>query len=258
MPTDAERCELTRAIIKDIDWDCTVQTLFREKNLGCRKAVSSAIDWFFEQVDEGIILEDDCLPSASFFTFCADMLSRYRDDERIMQVSGTNLLEKWNEGASDYFFSYYGAIWGWATWKRAWKRYDVEMKLWNHPDTKQRIADILVDKRQVNTRLQICDLVYDNKIDTWDYQWTFCKLVNSGLSLNPAVNLVSNIGFTQDATHTKKESTLGTIARYELKTPAKENPIVVVDREFDALFYKRSQDSRWRKLISRVRAYLPQ
>lgn len=134
-PGEFEKCQITRDIVRQVDWDCEVYTNFRDKNLGCKIAVSSAIDWFFENVEEGIILEDDCLPSFSFFRFCEELLEKYRDDERIMQIGGTNLLSEWQRSDDSYYFSKYGAIWGWATWRRAWQYYDVNMKLW--PEVKK-------------------------------------------------------------------------------------------------------------------------
>lgn len=251
---DAENCARTRDIVKSIDWDCEVKTLFREKNMGCKMAVSSAIDWFFGHVEEGIILEDDCVPSASFFPFCQDMLERYRHDSRIMQVGGANILRRWKEDRQDYLFSYYGGVWGWATWRRAWKLYDVHMAIWADPAAQESLADIIVDRDQLKKRKLICDLVYNGKIDTWDYQWTFCKLVNSGLSITPSLNLVSNIGFSSDATHTTSVTELSNIERYEIRLPAKPNVIVVADRGFDAQFFKISGDSLITRIKNKVRS----
>jgi hypothetical protein len=125
---EAEKCQAVRDIIKRVDWDCEVKTLFREQNLGCKEAVSSAITWFFEQVEEGIILEDDCLPSDSFFSFCAELLEKYRDDKRIMMISGDNFQDGIQRGDASYYFSSVPWIWGWATWRRAWRLYDREMQ----------------------------------------------------------------------------------------------------------------------------------
>ncbi len=252
--SDLQKCQTCKEIVEDISWPCEVRTLFREKNLGCKKAVSGAIDWFFEDVEEGIILEDDCLPSTSFFLFCKTLLSLYSNDERIMQISGTNLLEKWRVNECDYFFSYFGSVWGWATWRRAWKYYDVNMPLWNNPQVKKAVEYILADKEQFQVRKSKCDAVVNNQVDTWDYQWTFCKLINSGLSINPSLNLVSNIGFDAQATHTKNDSILNNLSRHEIKFTINQNHIIVSDREFDKHFHKITQDSPWVKFISRIRS----
>ncbi len=202
-PGEFEKCQATRDIIKHVDWDCEVFTNFRDKNSGCKIAVSSGISWFYENVEEGIILEDDCLPCLSFFRFCEELLEKYRDDERIMQIGGTNLLNGWQRDDSSYYFSQYGAIWGWASWRRAWKHYDVNMKLWPEVKAKKMFFDWFDHKREIQFWLNIYDKVYLGQIDTWDYQWDFAKRINLGLGIVPKVNLVSNIGFREDATHTK-------------------------------------------------------
>ena len=124
---EEEKCTASRNIIKQVDWDCDVKTLFREKNLGCKIAVSSAISWFFENVEEGIILEDDTFPTQSFFWFCQELLDFYRNDSRIMHISGNNFQLGKIRGEGSYYFSKYNHIWGWATWKRAWRFYDVSL-----------------------------------------------------------------------------------------------------------------------------------
>jgi|SRR3989344_844578 len=192
-------------VMGNIDWDCKVKTLFRDKNLGCKYAVSSAITWFFENEEMGIILEDDCLPSQSFFWFCEELLDRYKDDMRVWQINGFNPLENVDIG-EDYYFSKFGPIWGWASWRRAWKHYDVEMKTWPEVRRKKLYTAFCDSKREKVWRVQLFDDVYNDKIDTWDYQWSFTKLINNGLSIMPKANMVQNIGFGKDATHTKGNS----------------------------------------------------
>ena len=194
-------CNDTRAITEQIDWDCDIKTLFRDKNLGCKIAVSSAIDWFFDNEEEGIILEDDCLPHETFFPYCEELLATYRDDKRVMMISGLNVLGEFDHPYS-YLFSKIGAIWGWATWKRAWDLYDVELK--NFPKAKEEklLHGILTETEQATARENICELVMNGKINTWDYQWTFSRLIHSGLSIVPSQNLIQNIGFDDNATHT--------------------------------------------------------
>jgi len=220
-PGEAEKCARARSIIENVDWDCKVVTLFREKNLGCRKAVSSAIDWFFENVEEGIILEDDCLPSRSFFMFCQELLEYYRNDTRIMQICGLNVLKEWNRSGYSYFFSNYGPIWGWASWRRAWKHYDVDMKLWPEIKGKKFYEDFCQNKEEAEYRQSLYDKVFSGEIDTWDYQWGFAKMVNHGLSVIPSVNLISNIGFDADATHTvaDRNNPYATMKTYDVKFP---------------------------------------
>jgi hypothetical protein len=133
---EQQLCIETRAIIEQIDWDCELKTLFREKNLGCKMAISSAIDWFFEQEEEGIILEDDCLPNQSFFRFCDTMLEKYRNDDRIRHISGCNLQHGKKWGTASYYFSNLTHAWGWANWRRVWKDYDRDLKLYDTKDVK--------------------------------------------------------------------------------------------------------------------------
>jgi len=131
---DEEKCEATREIVKQIDWDCEVKTLFREENLGCGKAVSSAITWFFENVEEGIILEDDCLPNLDFFGYCEELLDRYRDNREVMFIGGDNFQKGKKWGDASYYFSAYNHVWGWATWKRTWDIYDFKLDSINEND----------------------------------------------------------------------------------------------------------------------------
>jgi hypothetical protein len=202
-PSDIENCRQAREITNQINWDCELKTLFRENNLGCKMAVSSAISWFFENVEEGIILEDDCLPEISFFHFCQKLLEYYRNDDRIMHICGSNYQDGIQRGDVGYYFSIYNHIWGWATWRRAWKSYDVEIK--NYPDfiNHDVLSNFFNKKQDKKFWINIFKKVYNGEIDTWDYQWTYAIWKNHGLSIIPNKNLVVNIGLGDDATHTK-------------------------------------------------------
>jgi hypothetical protein len=195
-------CEQVRKIVDQVDWDCRVLKNFADTNLGCKRRVASGLDWVFSQVSEAIILEDDCLPSSSFFYFCETLLERYRDDERISIISGDNYQFGVNRTEDSYYFSRYAEIWGWATWRRAWQYYDVTMQSWpafkaagcmnwvfEHPE----------ERAYWEPYFQAC---YDGKIDTWDFIWFYTCLRQSGLTVIPRVNLVSNLGYRADATHT--------------------------------------------------------
>jgi hypothetical protein len=199
---DQDKCKSVREIIKQIDWDCEIKTLFRDNNLGCKKAVSGAITWFFENVEEGIILEDDCLPSQSFFKYCEDLLEKYRDDKRIMLISGFNIQNIWNPSRYDYFFSNLGGIWGWATWKRAWLLYDINMNKLSYFANNRYFEYLLGGDVGEKRKKQMFNVV-KNKMDTWDYQWGFSRHLNSGMACVPSKNLIQNIGFGDNATHTK-------------------------------------------------------
>ena len=198
-PDDALRCTQTRTIVANIDWPCTVRTLFREQNLGCKRAVSLAIDWFFEQVEEGIILEDDCLPESTFFTYCTEMLARYRNDTRVMHVGGMTFQTNRNAttGAS-YYFSGYTYIWGWATWRRAWQCYNV--------DPTENARHLTLEAPYFNERVRwVLKETIAGRIDSWDTQWLVAMRRYGGLSIVPIVGQIHNIGFGFGATHTVRK-----------------------------------------------------
>lgn len=127
-PGDIKKCAEARSIIESVDWDCTVHKNYSDINLGCGRRLASGISWVFEKVEEAIILEDDCLPHPTFFRFCKELLERYRDDERIMQINGQNFQHKSMRTSYSYLFSYSNNCWGWATWRRAWQHFDMEMR----------------------------------------------------------------------------------------------------------------------------------
>lgn len=201
---DVEACAETRRIIDRVDWDCTVKTLFRDSNLGCRVGVSSAIDWFFEHETEGIILEDDCIPAPSFFRYCDELLERYRSDERVMVISGSNFQRGSHVNTDSYYFSRYNHCWGWASWRRAWQHYDRDMSLWPAFKAEGRLDEWSDGKPGfVEYWTRIFNRAAAGEIDSWAYRWTFSCWAHNGLTCLPAVNLVSNIGFDDRATHTK-------------------------------------------------------
>lgn len=199
---EKEICDrLRKNILDKIDWPCEVKTLFRNVNLGCKIAVSSAIDWFFNNVEEGIILEDDCLPEDSFFCYCQELLEKYRHNDNIALISGDHFSNKKISGYS-YYFVQVPHIWGWATWRRTWKKYDVKMSEYLDFFNQNKIKEIWSERRIQNYWLDIFNEVYENKIDTWDYQLTFSIFLNKQFCICPNVNLVSNIGFGQNSTNT--------------------------------------------------------
>jgi len=194
-------------IATNVDWDCEVITLFREENLGLKNAVSGAIDWFFSQEEEGIILEDDCIPDNSFYLFCQELLERYRNDTRIMAISGDNFQGGIKRSQDSYYFSRYPHCWGWATWKRAWNLYNGVMSDWPEIRKESFLSDICGGNDEFWTYWSnIFDRCYTGEIDSWAYPWTYSCWLQSGLTILPSVNLVSNIGFGSDATHTKETS----------------------------------------------------
>jgi hypothetical protein len=236
--SDLENCKKTREIIKQIDWECQVKTNFSEVNLGCKLGVSSGINWFFENIDEGIILEDDCLPNQSFFFFCQELLAYYRNDQRIMQIGGANFQPVQNRNDKSYYFSKYSHIWGWASWKRAWKYYDRDIK--NFPDFKKEkiISNIFTEKLMQIYWLKRFEEVYNGKIDTWDFQWQYTTLIHNGLSVIPNKNLISNIGFGVNSTHTKdKNNKLANMATYNLDIITHPDFLIENKQADDYTFY---------------------
>ena len=196
-------CNEVRSIFEEVDWDCQVYTLFRADNLGCRKAVSGGISWFFEQEPEGIIIEDDVLPDSSFFPYCAELLERYRTDERVALVSGNNLISSKYGTSDSYFFSQQANIWGWATWKRVWDQYDGDLAGWDAWSRAGHLREKSAGtpffeaywKDQIGS-------VAAGKMDTWDFQFFYTCWRMNGLCVVPANNLTANLGFDQYATHT--------------------------------------------------------
>ena len=222
-----------RAIIENIDWNCDVRKLYRERYLDVKTSVSSAIDWFFENVEEGIILEDDCLPSQSFFWFCQELLEYYRDDTRIMTISGTNFQFGKMRGEGSYYFSKYVHAWGWAGWRRSWRHYDVDIKSFEKFKTENRINNIFRIKQQQKYWTKVFQLVHEGKIDTWDYQWAYSCFINNGLCIMPNVNLVSNIGFGIDSTHTQDENSIFSKIKGEEITEIVHPEFVLANQEAD-------------------------
>lgn len=239
-PKEAEIVEEVRKIVLNkIDWKCDVHTLFRTKNLGCKLAVSTSIDWFFINEEEGIILEDDCLPSNYFFKFCDEMLEVYRSNKSIGMISGSNLIKNSTYIKSDYYYSKYVLIWGWASWRNRWSgEYDVDMKSW--PTVKKTNSEWHYgDKSEVKSWSSIFDAVYNGQIDTWDYQWVFTNWINQRLNIVPRVNLISNIGFGSDATHTIRKTEVANLPRNTLNFPLKHPELISRNIELDHVFYKK-------------------
>jgi hypothetical protein len=252
-PTDAEKCELVRRVVMDsIDWECDLKIFFRDENVGCGLGPSQAITWFFDHVEQGIILEDDCLPSVSFFGYCEQLLGLYKQDERIMMVSGFNPLERWYDKHVDYFFTD-GSIWGWATWKRAWAKFDFNLSSYQQLSEKKYLQDIV--EHQYPQFIKAYDGIVQGASDAWDYQWHFARMINNGLSITPSVNLVENIGFDENATHTTwvHNPHKGVKAR-EIKLPLRINNFVTADKLFSKIVAEKEKTnpSFFKRLKERI------
>ncbi len=230
-PDERLKTEAARGIATAIDWPCEVKTLFREENMGCRRAVSGAIDWFFEEVEEGIILEDDCVPDPSYFRFAQELLARYREDKRVMVIAAKHFQGASHQPPYSYFFSRYNHCWGWASWRRAWHLYDREMSLWPALRDTDWLLGVGNGSRQFQQYwAQIFDRAYEEKVDSWAYRWTFSCWAQNGLSIQPARNLVTNIGFGVDASHTNGNSNLERYSIWEsMDFPLAHPPCMVRD-----------------------------
>ena len=235
---DAELVVKVREIATDVDWPCEVKTLFREDNLGCKYAVSGGITWFFEHEEQGIILEDDCLPSQSFFWFCEELLIRYRDNDRIFIISGYNKEQQWCPERYDYFFSNLGGIWGWASWRRAWQYYDGEM-IGLEERAESGFFEQLLGKKIGRIRkkhlLDAKQKIIQGTMNAWDFPWGYSRHVQRGIACVPSVSLIQSIGFGDEATHTKG-SKEDAVCRRELSLPLRPNEEIEPDRRYDMKF----------------------
>jgi hypothetical protein len=254
VPGEVERVDDVRALSSEIDWGCETKTLFRSSNRGCKLAVSEAITWFFDQVDAGVIMEDDCVPDPSFFPFATELLERYAHENRVFLVSGNN-FQKTHRTEFSYYFSRYAHIWGWASWRRAWQHYDHKMSAWPRLRDSGWLDDQLGDRHAVRYWTRIFDETNLERNSSWGYRWLFSCWSNSGLAIHPSVNLVSNIGFGVHATHTTdQKSGLANMRTASMAFPLKHPPFVHRDVLADRFTQKHvySAPSFFRRAIKKV------
>lgn len=253
---DLEKCKKVREIVENIDWPCKIERRFLDDNLGCASGVSSAITWFFSKVDKGIILEDDCLPNLSFFYFCQELLERYKKNKDIMMISGTNLLGEWKSDKQDYLFSRQIAIWGWATWKRAWKRYSHNLPELKDKNKIEVIKKIIDNEQYYRYILRKTQDTLNGKIDSWGYRWIMSCYLNQGKTITPSKNLVSNIGFSSNAIHTKNPfSWMANIKSHTMKFPLREPLNLEVNREFQRKVINKARNP-FNRLLNKIFSYL--
>lgn len=257
-PAEAAVVEKVRQIATQVDWPCEVTTLFRENNLGCKKAVSSAIDWFFEHEQEGIILEDDCLPHADFFPYCAQLLERYRDDDRVGFIAGTAFCDLRASGLTwadeDYVYARYPSVWGWASWRRAWKDYDVSLSSW--PQRRNDVLTLTHNRKLARIQEKLFDRVHAGEIDTWDYQVSYMLWSTSRLVVVPRLNLVENVGFGPDATHTTNAdhpmAAKATMHRDGMSGVLRAPPGMLLNRAYQEHIERSATRSIVRKILDRI------
>jgi len=239
--TDIERCAAVRNIIANVDWPCEVYRKYAECNLGLKENVSRGIDWVFAHVEQAIVLEDDCVAHSDFFRFCDELLERYADNEQVAVITGNNFQNGRKRGNASYYFSKYNHCWGWATWRRAWQKYQGDLPFWPNwyqsADWREKIPDIVEQRYWA----KIFERVHAGKIDSWAYPWTASLWFREGLTATPNVNLVSNIGFGPDSTHTgsadNHQANLATSPLGKLTHPCQIEQDIVADRYvFDHTF----------------------
>jgi hypothetical protein len=264
VPGEKYRCEEAKRIATAIDWDCEVHTLFRKENLGCGKGPCTAITWFFEHETEGIILEDDCLPSPSFFKFCAELLERYRYDTRVMEIGGNNFEEPHLRNMEYSFrFSHQTYIWGWATWRRAWKLHDYHMIHYEEINKKRYLDSSYNTIYERDLYQYIFEKMHkgNNRISSrtiWDYQWQFACKIHSGLTIVPNNNLVINLGFGAHATNTLNSTSIGhDLVLEEMEFPLRYPEFMMVDKIRDSQVFKFVSTSTVSRLKSQVKNLLP-
>jgi hypothetical protein len=258
---DIERCDRSRKIATNVDWDCELHTLFRDKNLGCGNGPSTAITWFFEHEPEGIILEDDCVPSQSFFAYCTELLQRYRDDTRIMHIAGNNLEKpRLRDRQYSYGFSHFTYCWGWASWRRAWKFHDFEMKLYPEINAKKYLQGHYNTIYERDYYQYVFRKLHEgDRRNIWDYQWQFACRVNSGLVIAPSANLVINIGLGAHATNTTQQDGIGHgLKLEEISWPLNHPEFVMVNKRREKRIFRMHFTSRRSRAASIAKTFMPE
>ena len=241
---EAARCEEARAVVRRVDWDCELLTNFADENMGCKRRVSTGLDWVFGTCEEAIILEDDCLPDPTFFPFCEELLEKFRDDERVAMVCGNNFQRGRRRSQYSYYFSRHVTVWGWASWRRVWRHYDVGMRLWPELRETNWLESLLVNPVMVEYWRGVFDMMHEGtaeRADTWDYQLFFAWWARGALAVTPEVNLVTNVGFGADATHTRDAAALSTMAELPsapVELPLRHPPYLYLDREADHFAFR--------------------
>ncbi len=230
---DIENCRKTREIVNKIDWDCELKTLFREENLGCGKAVSGAITWFFENVEMGIILEDDCLPHEDFFPYCEELLIQYKDNKEVKMISGDNFQNGIKRGDASYYFTAYTHIWGWASWRRTWQEYDFSLDDISTKEFKKSLRYYFNSWQERQVWLDKFILMKKKSIDTWDFQLSFNVWKRKGINIIPNVNLISNIGFGECSTHTIDDNNVLSNIPSQSISPINHPDLISINKEAD-------------------------
>lgn len=249
------KCSEVRNFVEDnIDWDCELIKVYSDTNLGCAKRIQTGLDCVFENEEMAIILEDDTLPDPSFFNFCEELLERYKDDKRVAHISGCNLHSNAVNLKESYCFSSIVNIWGWATWKRAWIHYDINMPSWDNEDKESFISHWCQDRKSRKGIHKMFDLHCNNEDPwTWDSQWVYACWKMNGLSIVPSRNLVSNLGIGPDASNTKQRVRINMFPfKIECMTYPLDHPSVILNRKFDFSYYFKSRSTPYKKFVNKL------
>jgi hypothetical protein len=256
-PSDILLCQEVKNLIESqVNWPCEIKKNYSEKNLGCKIRISSGLDWVFSTEERAIILEDDCIPDISFFKFCDELLEKYKNHSEISHIGGNNFLFNRLKIDDSYYFSRYTHVWGWATWQRAWQNYDVTLKQWPQIKKEQTLEKIL-GKQQAKFWSEKFDGVYNGQDDTWDHQWTFSSMINQKLAIVPKVNLITNIGFGKNSTHTLFHSKFANMKRESLNFPLKHPTVIQRNLKADTLVAKSNYNPfLFVKYVKKILKYL--
>ncbi|MCS7465478.1 glycosyltransferase family 2 protein [Stieleria sp. ICT_E10.1] len=248
---DLAACEATRQILDEVDWDCEVFTLYRDQNLGCKRAMAEGISWFFEHEPAGIVIEDDCVADPTFFRLCSELLERYADDRRIGMISGINHYQVQSNREDSYHFSKLGRIWGWATWRDRWALYDDTLDAYAGKLNELR-RSIGQTERYRQMFFAILDADQCGSISTWDCYWDLALHANDLLTVRPKCNLVSNVGFGDGATHTGGKAQQHILQRGSLEFPLHHPATVQHDRHADRIHEQRLYPNSWIRRLART------
>lgn len=267
-PNDEKDILACRKIVENIDWECNVRYKYSDVNLGCGRGPESAISWAFETTDKLIILEDDCLPSNTFFEYCRELLIKYDKDSRVSYISGLNHFEEWNCGGNGYFFTKTGAIWGWATWRDEWQLNDYEMSNFNDYYIQKGLKYVIKDRFAYSDRLKAWEKAQlsrknNDKLSYWDMQWGYVKYSQNKLVIVPQKNLITNVGIGEKSTHAqsikkliyRRGKSMVNIPNHELELPLKHPLTMICDEEYDNKQYKMARPSiicRIKILINKI------
>ena len=262
-PEERERCEQVRSLTSLVDWECELHTRFSDVNLGVKMGESIAMDWFWEHEEEGIVLEDDTMPAQSFFWYCQELLERYRHDERVWCIMGNNLMTEWQvQGDDSYYFSAhgYGAYWGWAGWRRVWRKYDVDMKEWPAVRDSGLLMGQFLSRGEMKEAYKLFEATHAGLIRSWDYQMDFLRILDRGVTCIPNINLIRNIGFGADGTHTVSERDRRNKDEVdEIGLPLVHPAHMLVDARRDLAYFERYiEPTSFRKFKDAIKNLLPE